>query len=139
MTSQKRLQGIFGPQSDWPKSTMTLEDNIRSLRVHKQEFNSRLAFAYSVLNNSKEKCLGSIYIDPSQSENYDCEVYLWVRDDSIALETVLYQTVLAWLQAVWPFSKCVFPGRSISWDNWLNELKAENKPNKCGTTTTKPV
>ena len=122
MSSQKRLQGIFGPESEWPKHDMTLEVNIESLKVHKQEFESRDAFAYSVFNDSKGKCLGSVYIDPSQSSNYDCEVYLWVRDDSFTLDNELYQTVLNWLQKEWPLSKVAFPGRSIPWEEWKVEL-----------------
>ncbi|MDK1286836.1 hypothetical protein [Pseudoalteromonas umbrosa] len=122
MSSQKRLQGVFGPESKWPQKEMTLEENIESLKVHKQEFESREAFAYSVFNYSRDKCLGSVYIDPSQSPNYDCEVYLWVRDDNITLDKVLYQTVLKWLQEVWPFSMIAFPGRDISWEEWAKDL-----------------
>ncbi|AOT08724.1 hypothetical protein [Pseudoalteromonas luteoviolacea] len=122
MSSQKRLQGVFGPKSMWPKSNMTLEENIASLKVHKREFDSRDAFAYSVFNNSKKKCLGSVYIDPSQSSNYDCEVYLWIRDDNIFLDNELYQIVFNWLQEAWPFSKIAFPGRDILWEDWAIEL-----------------
>ena len=130
ISSQERLQGIFGPKSEWPKSDMTLEENIESLKVHKQEFALRDAFAYSVFNNSKDKCLGSVYIDPSKSINYDCEVYLWIRNDSIELEKVLYQTVLNWLQVAWPFSKIAFPGKSIPWKEWTNELKIIEQANQ---------
>ncbi len=124
MSSQKRLKGIFGPGTEWPKSNMTIEENIASLKVHKQEFESREAFAYSVFSGSKGKCLGSIYIDPSQSPSYDCDVYLWVRDDSVTLDKELYQTVLNWLQEHWPFSQIAFPGRSITWEEWAKELTA---------------
>ena len=62
------------------------------------------------------------YIDPSQSPQYDCEVYLWIRDDTIALDALLYQTVLNWLQEEWPFSKVAFPGRVISWQLWAMAL-----------------
>lgn len=86
--------------------------------AHKQEFKSQKALAYSVFNLSKNQCLGSVYIDPSRSSDYDCEVYLWVRDDSIALDKVLYYTVFNWLQEIWPFSKVVFPERGISWKQW---------------------
>jgi len=127
MSSQSRLEGIFGPESQWPKSDMTLAENRLSLQVHKEEFEARTAFAYSVFTSLKDKCLGSVYIDPSQSQNYDCEVYLWVRDDSIALDDVLYQTVLNWLQAVWPFTKVAFPGRVISWQEWGLDLSTVNK------------
>jgi len=122
MSSQKRLQGIFGSDSQWPKSDMTLEENIASLNVHKQEFESRQAFAYSVFNKPKTKCLGSVYIDPSDSPHYQCGVYLWVRDDSIELDNDLYQTVYKWLYVEWGFSKVAFPGRCILWKDWNKEL-----------------
>ncbi|GIU06907.1 MULTISPECIES: hypothetical protein [unclassified Shewanella] len=112
-SSQKRLQGIFGPSSDWPRSDLTLAQNRLSLQVHKREFDSREAFAYSVFNKAKDKCLGSIYIDPSCSANYDSEVHLWIRDDCIELDAVLYQTVIEWLADSWPFSRVAFPGRGI--------------------------
>ncbi|WP_299804276.1 hypothetical protein [uncultured Shewanella sp.] len=124
-SSQKRLQGIFGPTSDWPRSDFTLAENRLSLQVHKREFESREAFAYSVFNKAKDKCLGSIYIDPSQSANYDSEVYLWMRDDSIHLDALLYQTVIDWLVESWPFAKVTFPGRAISWGEWHKELYSQ--------------
>jgi len=34
MSSQERLQGIFGSGSGWPKSEMTLEENIASLKTN---------------------------------------------------------------------------------------------------------
>jgi hypothetical protein len=124
MSSQKRLQGIFGLGSLWPKVTMTLAENIESLKMHQQEFRSRKAFAYSVFNNNKTKCLGSVYIDPSQSPDYDCDVYFWIRDDSVALENALYEVVLDWLSSDWPFLNIAFPGRSISWLEWNAGLTA---------------
>ncbi len=123
MSSQKRLQGVFGLTSDWPKSGMLLEENIESLKAHKKEFESRQAFAYSVFNTSKTKCLGSVYIDPSRARDYDCDVYLWIRDDSIALDKALYDSVLQWLSNDWPFRKIAFPGRRISWTKWNKALK----------------
>jgi len=123
MSSQKRLQGIFGLGSQWPKINMSLEENVESLKVHKNEFESREAFAYSVFNQSKTKCLGSVYIDPSQSQHYDCEVYLWIRDDSLGLDKELYNVVLNWLSNDWPLSKVAFPGRCISWPEWSKQLK----------------
>jgi hypothetical protein len=122
MSSQERLQGIFGLGDKWPQKNMSLEDNIESLKIHKQEFESREAFAYSVFNKSQTKCLGSVYIDPSQSPNYECEVYFWIRDDHLALDQMLYDTVYQWLFNEWPFSKIAFPGRCISWLQWRKEL-----------------
>jgi len=122
MSSRARLKSLFGLNSKWPEKNMTLEGNIASLQAHKREFESREAFAYSVFNHSNEQCLGSVYIDPSQSANYDCEVYFWLRNDSAALEKILYTTVLNWLTQSWPFAKIAFPGKEISWDEWAKEL-----------------
>jgi len=121
MSSRKRLKSIFGLNSSWPKEDMNLEDNYASLQAHKSEFELREAFAYSVFNAEGDQCLGSVYIDSSQSVNYDCEVYLWIREGSAILDDALYKTVIQWLEECWPFSKIAFPGRSISWSDWEKE------------------
>ncbi|MCL1068561.1 hypothetical protein L2735_17455 [Shewanella olleyana] len=122
MFSQQSLQGIFGPHSNWPELDMTLEQNIISLNVHKQEFKTRTAFAYSVLNLEQTKCLGSIYIDPSDFSQYQCVVHFWIRSDSIEQESILFQTIKNWLNDEWNFTQVAFPGRTISWQDWLNKL-----------------
>ncbi|KNC68092.1 hypothetical protein [Pseudoalteromonas ardens] len=124
MSSQQNLQGIFGPDFDWPKADMTLDESRASLKVHQREFAAREAFAYSVFDCSQKRCLGSVYIDPSRSPEYDCEVYLWVRSDSQALDPVLYKTVQSWLGDHWPFNKVAFVGRTISWQTWGVEISS---------------
>ena len=123
MYSADELQGIFGRDFCWPKSDMTLEESIISLKVHEREFETKKAFAYSVLNTDKSKCFGSIYIDPSRSEQFDCEVYFWIRSDSVTLEEKLFKVVSWWLQNQWPFKKIAYPGRLISWENWEEQIK----------------
>lgn len=123
ISSQKRLQGIFGPGSSWPETDLTLEQNIQSLKIHQQEFEQRQAFAYSVFNQSRDKCLGSVYIDPSRAADYDCEVYYWIRDDSLALEQELTETVFHWLLQCWPFNRIAFPGRVIPWHDWEHYIR----------------
>jgi len=118
MSSLKRLKSIFGPHTSWPSEKMSLEENIVSLQTHHREFIDRDAFAYSVFDKSRTHCLGSVYIDPSRSPHYDCEVYLWIREDSADLDAMLHTTVLTWLTESWPFDKIAFPGRSISWQDW---------------------
>lgn len=123
MTSLARLRSIFGPNTAWPDKNMTLEDNVASLKVHQQEFESREAFAYSVFNQENDRCIGCVYIDPSQSPNYDCEVYLWVRSDSATLDQALYTVVLNWLEHYWPFANVAFPGRDITWSDWKKQTQ----------------
>ena len=123
-TSKERLRGVFGKCTDWPKFDITLEDNIRDLKRHEQEFISKEAFAYSVLTLKSDKCLGCLYIEPSLSKKYDCEVYLWVRDSMIKLDEILYKEVKDWLKERWPFENVIFPGREITWKDW-NYLRPE--------------
>lgn len=127
MSSQQSLTSIFGPHSTWPQKDMTLQQSMVSLKVHENEFKSRQAFAYSVFNHSQSVCLGSVYIDPSRLADYDCEVYFWVRDDCLILDLQLYSTVMTWLCDDWPFSRVVYPGRSLSWDSYLDLLSNANE------------
>ena len=118
MSSKVRLRSIFGKHTDWPKDSMTLEDNYRDLQIHESEFKSRKAFAYTVLTNSQTMCIGSVYIDPCKCKEFDSEVYLWVRDDCIHLDNLLYQFISHWVRTYWPFLNVAFPGREISWAKW---------------------
>ena len=127
MSSKKRLRNVFGENTEWPKDDMTLEDNTEDLRRHEKEFKAREAFAYTVLTLSGNKCIGCVYIDPTKVPDFDCEVYLWVRDSEITLDDHLYKNVRSWLQSSWPFKKIAFPGREISWSDWKSYLsKAHN-------------
>ncbi|WP_286262055.1 hypothetical protein [Thalassotalea atypica] len=123
MSCHNELRGVFGPNDSWPKPHMTLADSIASLLVHEDEFKNREAFAYSVLTTDKNICLGSIYIDPCNLKQYECEVYFWVRSDRIDLENKLFAFISSWLQKEWPFKNVVYPGRSVSWKNWEQQLK----------------
>jgi len=118
MSSRTRLRSIFGINTEWPRDSMSLEDNFKDLLNHEGEFQSRKAFAYSVLTKSKSKCIGSVYIDPSKVGEFDAEVYLWVRDDSVHLDNELYEYTSHWIRTCWPFKKVAFPGRNISWEKW---------------------
>jgi hypothetical protein len=127
MSSKERLRNVFGESTEWPKDDMTLEDNTEDLKKHEEEFNSRKAFAYTVLTLSGDKCIGCVYIDSPKVPEYDCEVYLWVRDSEISLDDNLYQNVHNWIQSSWPFKRIAFPGREISWSDWKSYLlKAQN-------------
>ena len=125
MSSQKHLVGIFGPDSKWPSATMTFEENKASLIVHGAEFTSRQAFAYSIFNNKSDSCIGSIYIDPSRVEHYDCEIHYWLRQNELALEAKLHQAIKQWFEQEWPFKNIAFPGREISWHQWQEQLSQQ--------------
>ncbi|MCB9249882.1 MAG: hypothetical protein H6613_15675 [Ignavibacteriales bacterium] len=124
ITSKERLRGVFAEHTEWPKDDISLEDNIRDLKRHEKEFHTRKAFAYSVLTLKIDKCLGCVYIEPSLSDEFDCDVYLWMRDSEINLDEILYKDVKNWLAESWPFKNVIFPGREITWQEW-NYLRPE--------------
>lgn len=118
MSSKTRLRSVFSESTEWPRDDMTLDENRADLIRHEREFKSREVFAYTVLSLSREKCIGCVYIGPSTADQFDSEIYLWVRDDSFELDDSLYFTVKRWLVECWPFKKSVFPGRELSWEQW---------------------
>jgi len=126
MTSKVRLRTVFREKTEWPKDDMSLEENRSDLIRHETEFKSRQAFAYTVLTLSREKCIGCVYIDPSKISEFDCEVYLWVRESHLSLDDDLYNNIRKWLLSSWPFERIAFPGRKISWDKWKLYLAPSN-------------
>ena len=122
MSSKERLRNVFGENTEWPKDDMSLEKNTEDLTRHEKEFKIREAFAYTVLTLPSDKCIGCVYIEPTIVREFDCEVYLWVRDSEISLDNHLYKSVYNWLLSSWPFKKIAFPGREISWADWKSYL-----------------
>jgi hypothetical protein len=122
MSSKERLRNVFGENTEWPKDDMSLEDNRNDLQRHEEEFRSSKAFAYTVLTVSRDKCIGCVYIEPTNVSEFDCEVYLWVRESEISLDNHLYNNVRNWILNSWPFKKIAFLGREISWADWKSYL-----------------
>ena len=118
MSSKVRLRTVFSEKTEWPKDDMSLEENRSDLIRHEAEFKSRKAFLYTVLALSRENCIGCVYIEPSRVSEFDCEVYLWVRESHLTLDDTLYTDIRNWLVSVWPFERIAFPGREIPWNKW---------------------
>lgn len=120
MTSIDHLQGIFGPRSKWPSPDLTFEQDLIDLGWHQKEFQTRSSFAYTVMKLDESQCLGCIYIFPSTKEDYEVEVYMWVRKSAYGegLDLVLFKTVKNWIEEKWPFKKVAYPGREIDWKTW---------------------
>lgn len=121
MSSRVNLRQIFSENDTWPSDTMTLKENNDDLVRHYAEFQSREAFAYTVLTPDKNKCIGCLYIYPSEAQEFDSVVYFWIRDDSLELEAEFYTLIQNWLKEVWPFERIAWPGREISWKQWPHD------------------
>lgn len=122
MTSVDHLKGVFGPNSSWPKDDLTFEQDLIDLGWHQKEFQKRSSFAYTMMNLDESQCLGCVYVLPSDNEQYDAMVILWVRNSELAngLDERLFSAVQKWITNEWPFKNVAYPGRTIAWDKFLN-------------------
>ncbi len=120
ITSINHLQGIFGARDRWPSANITLEQDLIDLGWHQKEFQMRSSFAYTVMAPDESQCLGCLYIFPSCKEEFDAEIYMWVRKSTYdqGLDPVLFETVEKWIAEKWPFRNVAYPGRKIDWETW---------------------
>ena len=106
------------PGGNWPRE-MSLSDNLRDLERHAQDFADRRGFTYTVLGTGTGDVIGCVYIypaggrEPSGGEGRRASVVQsWVRADRAALDPVLHDAVLAWLERDWPFDSIEYAPRT---------------------------
>jgi hypothetical protein len=107
------------PNGNWPHE-MPLSDNLRDLERHAQDFAARRGFTYTVLSADTGDVIGCVYIYPaSRHEPHGgaegrrhASVRSWVRADCAALDPVLHDAVLAWVERDWPFDSIDYAPRT---------------------------
>jgi hypothetical protein len=103
------------PDGRWPRE-MSLSDNLRDLERHAQDFAGRRGFTYSVLSATTGDVIGCVYIYPAKGHEpgagRPASVQSWVRADCAALDPVLHDAVLAWVERDWPFDSVEYAPRS---------------------------
>ena len=111
MESRQLLRSLFG--GEWPRDGFTVQENLEDLQRHQREFEQRKAFAYTVVSLDEARVLGCLYINPTEPEDTDAQVHMWVRQSAYdeGFDPVLFQTVKRWMQEAWPFERVVYPGR----------------------------
>ena len=110
------IRGTPGfPDGSWPHE-MSLADNLRDLERHAQDFAGRRGFTYTVLSPSTGDVIGCVYIYPEPGGGVGgrrrASVQSWVRADCAALDPVLHDAVLAWLERDWPFDSIEYAPRT---------------------------
>jgi len=107
----------FG-ESSWPRE-MSLADNLRDLQRHAQDFAERRGFTYTVLSSGTGDVIGCVYIYPPRGQRSDggerrsrALVRSWVRADQAALDPVVHDAVVAWLERDWPFDSIEYAPRT---------------------------
>lgn len=119
MSSEYRLRNIFRENGEWPNG-LTIEQNRIELGWHQVEFQERTSFAYTMVEHDESRVLGCMYIYPTRKADYDVEVTMWVRESHAELDEVLFNVVSHWIETDWPFNNPIYPGRTITWEEWNN-------------------
>jgi hypothetical protein len=95
---------------DWPPDGgFTPEQNLRDLVQHAEEFEQRVAFAYTVLEPDGDDVIGCLYLNPGSAAG-GVKVSSWVRSDVADLDPVLRRAVRDWLVEAWPFDEIAYAG-----------------------------
>lgn len=113
-------------QSSWPEDDFTVDANRDDLAKLEQRHADGESFTYTVLDPTETRCLGCVYIVPtdarmfSRSEissadgdrwsTYEAAVYLWVRGSRLAdgLDRRLLDALGPWLERDWSIGRHLF-------------------------------
>lgn len=111
MSSISHVQATPGFEDrGWPPDDgFSAEQNLGDLTVHADEFERRVAFAYSVLEPNSDRVIGCVYIDPGDRAGA-AKVRSWVRADVAELDLPLRKAVREWLAESWPFDAVDYAG-----------------------------
>jgi len=117
--SKPRLGNVFS--GIWPEDVINREINLEHINAHYQDYQNRCGYTYTVLSLDYLKCLGCIYIYPSLKAGFDIMVHYWVHISLMDTEFEARFTtfIQGWLNVVWPFKSVAYPGRLLSWEDWL--------------------
>ena len=83
IASRERVAGLLDPESSWPQG-LTPEEDLIDLAWHQREFTLRHSFAYTVMAIDESRCLGCVYIFPSNAPAFDAAAFYWVRSGADA-------------------------------------------------------
>jgi RimJ/RimL family protein N-acetyltransferase len=96
--------------SSWPRE-MTLEENLRDLERHANDFRNRSGFTYTVREPAGGDVIGCVYIYPLRDGDADARVLSWVRADRAELDVPLWRAVSDWVESDWPFGRVDYAAR----------------------------
>ncbi|HET7030226.1 MAG TPA: hypothetical protein VFI34_06925 [Candidatus Limnocylindrales bacterium] len=110
-SSIEHIRGTPGyPDGKWPDGR-SLDDNLRDLRRHADDFAQRRGFTYTVLDPASGEVIGCVYIYPAEDDPARASVQSWVRASRAELDVPLWRAVSAWLETSWPFERVAYDER----------------------------
>lgn len=96
----------------WPDGR-SIDDNLRDLRRHADDFADRRGFTFTVLDVASGDVLGCVYMYPEQPGSRRASVTSWVRASRAELDGPLCRAVSTWLAADWPFEAVAYGARDV--------------------------
>ncbi len=88
----------------WPPAAgLSLAENLRDLERHADDFQRRVGFTYTVLDD-RDRVIGCVYIYPSRSDPAVAQVRSWVAANRAELDPFVHDAVANWLATEWPFT-----------------------------------
>jgi hypothetical protein len=122
VASADHLDGTMMP-TGWMSGdfNFTLDDDVTELHWHAREFRTKSSFAFIAVDSGQHRSLGCAYVNPSERAGFDAEVTCWGRwmDEDPEWDATFFSTIEQWVESQWPFERVVYPGRSISWSDWM--------------------
>ena len=107
-SSIEHIRGTPGfPDGRWPDNR-SIDDNLRDLRRHADDFAHRRGFTYTVLDPTTSDVVGCVYIYPDETAPRRASVQSWVRASRSELDVPLYRAVDEWLRTDWPFEAVAY-------------------------------
>jgi len=130
MGSRERLWSIYGEPWGWPPSDMTYQQDRDDLARHEAEIEAHRSFNYALFDAAETALLGCVYVDPPGRAGADADVSWWVVDAlaGTGVEAALDAFVPRWIAESWPFSRPRYPGRELTWTEWLRLPAPEDLP-----------
>ena len=106
-------------QSSWPEDDFTVEANRGDLRLLERRHAASESFTYTVMDLTETRCLGCVYIFPTDARQFakyqvtpvgdahwsrfEVGVYFWVRESRLAdgLDSRLLGALEPWFRSQW--------------------------------------
>jgi hypothetical protein len=106
MSSIDHIRATPGfPWGRWPPGDgLTLEENLQDLQDHAGDFERRVGFTYTVLDD-RDRVIGCVYVYPLNSDARVAQVRSWVSASRAELDQPLQDAVGHWLTSEWPFTE----------------------------------
>ena len=106
LESQERLWTLYGAAWQWPRRSLTVDQDREQLRRREADGEQHRSFTYALFDLGETELLGCVDIDPIRGDVATAALSWWVVDwlvDS-PIERCVGEIVPAWITADWPLT-----------------------------------